>query len=61
MLHDLVGSLRVVYEQARDRHDRHAMDVAAQAISYAVSGHRELALDAIARSGLIMESTDGHA
>lgn len=61
MLHDLVGSLRAVYAQARDRNDRHAMNVVAQAISYAVSGHGELALDAIARNGLIMESTDGHA
>lgn len=40
---DLLSDLRLAYNDARDRDDRHGMDVAAQAISYAASGERMLA------------------
>jgi hypothetical protein len=40
---DLVETLKLAYLAARKKDDRRTMDMAATAISYAVSGSRDLA------------------
>ncbi|WP_159086380.1 hypothetical protein [Burkholderia mayonis] len=53
MQHDLLSSLKDAYDEARSHANRHGMDIAAQAISYAMSGERELAANLAEREGLI--------